>query len=57
MCCGVKEQFDQGTAGESEKQHGGVDVDGFVELCFGLRVFLVRLGLACLLAFWGGGGI
>ena len=32
MCCGANEQLDQGTAGESENQLGGVGVDGFVEL-------------------------
>ena len=43
MCCWVKEQLDQGTAGESEKQHGGVGVDGFV-----CKVVL------CCVCFWCG---
>ena len=60
----MNEQLGQGAAGDSEKQHGGKGVDGFVE-CFLLRVFLVRLWLgllACLLGWaWymslcGGGG-
>ena len=58
MCCWVIEQLDQGTAGESEKQHGGVGVDGFVELfCAACVSGAAWLGLACLLACWGGGGI
>ena len=52
MCCWVKEQLDQGTAGESEKQHGHgwVGVDGFVELfCAACVSGAAWLGwLACL---------
>ena len=54
MCCWVREQLDQGAAGESEKQHGGVGVDGFVELfcaaCVSGAAWLDLL--ACLLG-WG----
>ena len=54
MCCWVIEQLDQVTAGESEKQHGGVGVDGFVELfcaaCVSGAAWLDLL--ACLLG-WG----
>ena len=54
MCCWVIEQLDQGTAGESEKQQGGVGVDGFVELfcaaCVSGAAWLALL--ACLLG-WG----
>ena len=53
----MKEQFGQGTARESEKQHGGVGVDGFVELfcaaCVSGAAWLGLLAFAC----WGGGGI
>ena len=54
------EQLDKGTAGEWEKQHGGVGVDGFVEFDGFMELFCAAcvsgaawLGLlACLLA-WG----
>ena len=70
MCCWVKEQLDQGTAGESEKQHGGVGVDGFVEFDGFVELFCAACVsgavwldlLACLLGWgwsmslWGGVG-
>ena len=51
----MKEQLDQGTAGESEKQNGGVGVDGFVELfCAACVSDAAWLGLlAFLLVLWG----
>ena len=54
MCSWVKEQLDQGTAGESEKQHGGVGVDGFVELfCAACVSDAAWLGLLACLPGWG----
>ena len=54
MCCWVIEQLDQGTAGESEKQHGGVGVDGFVELfCAACVSDAAWLGLLACLLGWG----
>ena len=54
MCCWVKEQLDQGAAGESEKQHGGVGVDGFVELfCAACVSGAAWLGLLACLLGWG----
>ena len=51
----MREQLGLGAAGEWEEaaKKGGVGVDGFLGLMV-MRVFLVRLGLACLLACWGG---
>ena len=49
------EQLNQGTAGESKKQHGWVGVDGFVDLfcaaCVSGAAWLDLL--ACLLVLWG----
>ena len=54
MCCGVKEQLDQGSAGESKKQHGGVGVDGFVVLfCAACVSGAAWLGLLACLLGWG----
>ena len=60
----MKEQLRQGAAGESEKQHGGLGVDGFVELlCAACVSDVVVAWLACLPAgvgveyeslWWGG---
>ena len=51
------EQLDQGTAGESKRQHGWVGVDGFVELfcaaCVSGAAWLGLLAFGC----WGRGGI
>ena len=55
MCCWVKEQLGQGAAGESEKLHGGVGVDGFVELfCAACVSDAAWLGLRACLLGWGG---
>ena len=56
MGCWVIEQLDKGTAGESEKQHGhgGVGVDGFVELfCAACVSGAAWLGLLAFLLEWG----
>ena len=49
----MNEQLGQGAAGDSEKQHGGVGVDGFVELfCAACVSDAAWLGLlACLLGW------
>ena len=49
------EQLDQGTAGESEKQHEGVGVDGFMELFCAACVS--DAAWFDLVACGGGGGI